>query len=276
MTASTVNKVKTSLLVLTQTLDELKPNLKGIIEESFKYTNEHLYVYFNPIQQTKSFPTVKTSFEPELITDRLKFRSILSSFYQKSFKINPKINVTCLLNNIHASRAFSNKTRLNYDIILTDLITSSPIYSKILSFCSTNLPNDKLPDSGMKIQSIKTPTINEISFHIENQDHNNDQIYLNQVYKNTIMGGTFDRLHIGHKIMLSEAVLLTENRLLIGVTTESMLTRKKLAELIESYHIRVANLQFFLNKVASGLNVSIVGISDPFGPSIVEKDYQVC
>ena len=103
----------------------------------------------------------------------------------------------------------------------------------------------------------------------------NDQIKENKVYKNTIMGGTFDRLHIGHKIMLSEAVLLTENRLLIGVTNECMLTRKKLAELIEPYDTRCANLKQFLGVVASDLEVLPVDISDPFGPSIIEPDYQV-
>jgi len=267
---SSVKKVRNSLLVLTQTLDELKPNLKGIIEESFKYTNENLYVYFNPLRATRA----KSVFEPQLITDKLKLRSILNSFYQNSFKLNPQINVTCLLNNIHA---LNNTTRLNYDLVLTDLTATSPIYSNILSFCSTNLPNNNPPGSETPIYSIKTSIANDLPANedVDSTEHDHDQIYANQVYKNTIMGGTFDRLHIGHKIMLSEAVLLTENQLLVGVTTESMLTRKKLAELIESYQVRVANLKGFMNTVAGGLTLLPVGISDPFGPSIVEKDYQV-
>jgi len=272
--ASSVKKVRTSLLVLTQTLDELKPNLKGIIEESFKYTNENLYVYFNPLRATRATLAAKSVFEPQLITDKLKLRSILNSFYQNSFKLNPQINVTCLLNNIHA---LNNITTLNYDLVLTDLTATSPIYSNILSFCSTNLPNNNSAGSEMPIYSIKTSIANDLPADedVDSTEHDHDQIYANKVYKNTIMGGTFDRLHIGHKIMLSEAVLLTENQLLVGVTTESMLTRKKLAELIESYQVRVANLQGFMKTVAGGLTLLPVGISDPFGPSIVEKDYQV-
>ena len=99
--------VNNSLLILTQTLDDLKFNLKSIIEESFKHTNQNLYVYINPLSkngQTYHAKSTNTSFEPQLITEKIKLRHILTSFYQNSFKLNPEINVTCLLNNIHASQ----------------------------------------------------------------------------------------------------------------------------------------------------------------------------
>jgi phosphopantetheine adenylyltransferase len=69
------------------------------------------------------------------------------------------------------------------------------------------------------------------------------------------MGGTFDRLHNGHKIMLSEAVLLTRNQLLIGTTSETMLKRKKLAELIQSFELRCESVHKFLNHVNPNLKV---------------------
>lgn len=75
--------------------------------------------------------------------------------------------------------------------------------------------------------------------------------------------------------MLSEAVLLTKNRLLIGITNESMLTRKKLSEIIEPYDTRCRNVKHFLDVVASDLEFVPFNITDPYGPSIVEKDYQV-
>jgi phosphopantetheine adenylyltransferase len=46
------------------------------------------------------------------------------------------------------------------------------------------------------------------------------------VYENVILGGTFDCLHAGHKILLSEAVLRCTRKLTVGVTDAAMLKCK--------------------------------------------------
>ena len=43
-------------------------------------------------------------------------------------------------------------------------------------------------------------------------------IVSDRVYANSILGGTFDHLHVGHKLMLTESVMLTRDSLLVGVT----------------------------------------------------------
>ena len=253
---SAVNKVKNSLLFLTQTLDDLKFNLKYILEESFKYTNENLYIYINPLASNKSKLSYQSpqllllNDEPKLINDKYNLKLLLNKCYQNSFSLNPNVNVTCLLNNVHSSMLNKNKFNLDYDLILTDLAinsSDSPVYSNLIQFCNSNLPNKK--NANMPFYSINcnqgTSEFNlaplEESVHSEN-----DLIYANNVFENSIIGGTFDRLHIGHKIMLSEAVLLTKNRLLVGVTAESMLRKKKLAELIQNFDLRCANVNLFL------------------------------
>lgn len=45
-----------------------------------------------------------------------------------------------------------------------------------------------------------------------------------KTYKNVVLGGTFDRLHNGHKILLSEAALRCTERLTVGVTDANMIT----------------------------------------------------
>ena len=42
-------------------------------------------------------------------------------------------------------------------------------------------------------------------------------------YNNVVLGGTFDRLHIGHKILLSEAAMRSRKRLVVGVTDVNMI-----------------------------------------------------
>lgn len=42
-------------------------------------------------------------------------------------------------------------------------------------------------------------------------------------YNSVVLGGTFDRLHIGHKILLSEAAMRAQKRLVVGVTDVNMI-----------------------------------------------------
>lgn len=50
----------------------------------------------------------------------------------------------------------------------------------------------------------------------------------NKLYENVVLGGTFDRLHGGHKILLSTAVLNCNKNLTVGVTDVSMLKCKSI------------------------------------------------
>jgi bifunctional ADP-heptose synthase (sugar kinase/adenylyltransferase) len=45
-------------------------------------------------------------------------------------------------------------------------------------------------------------------------------------YNSVVLGGTFDRLHIAHKILLSEAALKARSRLVVGVTDVNMIASK--------------------------------------------------
>ena len=60
------------------------------------------------------------------------------------------------------------------------------------------------------------------------------------------LGGTFDRIHGGHKLLLQTALKLAK-RVLIGVTTDELARRgKKLPELIYPYEKRVQDVIDFL------------------------------
>lgn len=55
-----------------------------------------------------------------------------------------------------------------------------------------------------------------------------------KMYRNVVLGGTFDRLHIGHKILLSTAAIRATERLVVGVTDGAMNKCKTFTILIKS------------------------------------------
>lgn len=104
-------------------------------------------------------------------------------------------------------------------------------------------------------------------------------------YKHCVLGGTFDRLHLAHKLLLSEAALRAKEKVTVGVTEENMLhsmlvcesipacfyclcvADKTLWELIEPIKKRTDCVRIFLTDICPELDVRIVAITDPFGPA---------
>ncbi|GAO52724.1 Nucleotidylyl transferase [Saitoella complicata NRRL Y-17804] len=86
------------------------------------------------------------------------------------------------------------------------------------------------------------------------------------------VGGTFDHLHPGHKILLTLTAFLASTKIICGVTAPSLLTKKAYAEFMESVDVRIAGVKSFLEKVRRGkeVEVEVVEIQDPFGPTITD------
>ena len=67
------------------------------------------------------------------------------------------------------------------------------------------------------------------------------------MFATVALGGTFDRLHVGHQLLLSLAVVSASKRVELGLTDDSMLKDKKYAQLLEPFRKREANVRDFLN-----------------------------
>ncbi|KOX70265.1 Bifunctional coenzyme A synthase [Melipona quadrifasciata] len=96
-----------------------------------------------------------------------------------------------------------------------------------------------------------------------------------KTYKNVVLGGTFDKIHNGHKIFLSEAVLRCTEKLSIGVTDTNMLSAKLLWELIEPCSTRISNLRNFLEDIDSTITYNVVAINDMYGPTKYDSTFNM-
>jgi len=95
-----------------------------------------------------------------------------------------------------------------------------------------------------------------------------------RIYERVCMGGTFDRLHAGHKILLSTALLRTREKLTVGVTSPCLLGKKTLTELIEPLEARINSVNSFISTADGRVEANVVEIKDPFGPAIVDPTLQ--
>ncbi|XP_078573524.1 bifunctional coenzyme A synthase-like [Branchiostoma floridae x Branchiostoma japonicum] len=94
------------------------------------------------------------------------------------------------------------------------------------------------------------------------------------LYQHVCMGGTFDRMHEGHFLLLREGCRLCEGTLTVGVTDLSMIQSKILCELIAPVEVRIENVRQFLRETKPTMEANVVPISDPLGPAGWNPDIQ--
>ncbi|KAK9363834.1 hypothetical protein V1504DRAFT_444726 [Lipomyces starkeyi] len=87
-------------------------------------------------------------------------------------------------------------------------------------------------------------------------------------YPVVALGGTFDHLHDGHKILLTMAGFLARESLIIGVTGEALLQNKKYKEYLEPLTQRCAAVLDFLAYIYPTLHATTHEINDVYGQSV--------
>ena len=89
-------------------------------------------------------------------------------------------------------------------------------------------------------------------------------------YTKVCLGGTFDRIHIGHERLLKIAFEVGEE-VIIGLTSDTKAKRGRVNEKLSSFKNRYTNLENFLSKQFD-INFSIVELNDDWGPGALDDD----
>ena len=89
-------------------------------------------------------------------------------------------------------------------------------------------------------------------------------------YTKVCLGGTFDRIHIGHEKLLKIAFEVGEE-VIIGLTSDTKAKRGRVNEKLSSFKNRYTNLENFLSKQFD-INFSIVELNDDWGPGALDED----
>lgn len=255
---------RTGLLVVTS-LSKIAISLSA----ARKHVLGTLYVQlYSPFLQTRPTPT---------------FSKAITAIYVSSMRWCRDIDVRIIVGNLKPNN--TKKFNKSIDVLLFDNCFPTEDAAKVSnSYASAsvvNLPaedattSDEVPAPIVKFDFDDTGSQEECS-----------------VYDNVVLGGTFDRLHVGHKILLTEAIIRARKRLVVGVTDESIVkgrlkpfflfsylllffTGKTLFELILPVQQRIENVIEFLNSVDNTLIYDVVPIYDPFGPTKTDPNLDV-
>jgi len=95
-------------------------------------------------------------------------------------------------------------------------------------------------------------------------------------FRNVAVGGTFDRLHAGHRLLLGATALVATEGIYVGVTSDKLLIKKKNKELLEPYTVREAAAVEYMQRINPKVVVRAGALVDPKVPPLAatNADFQ--
>ena len=87
-------------------------------------------------------------------------------------------------------------------------------------------------------------------------------------FRNVAVGGTFDRLHAGHRLLLGATALVATENIFVGITSDKLLAKKKAPELLETYEQREAAALEYMRQVNPWVTLSSSPLTDPNIPPL--------
>eukprot|EP00105_Crassostrea_gigas_P008112 XP_011422578.1 PREDICTED: bifunctional coenzyme A synthase [Crassostrea gigas] len=259
---------ESGLLILTRPIPVLRKNIQHILSQAAKVISNTLYVHIQPTQ------ALKPDSNPEPVFTSLRFvppnkglQKLMTDIYSSSAAVCGNIDIYVLQGNITnvGNEKLCYNLRSKLDVILMDnqeqLNTNEQFLSKFVQ------STFQASTDNIKFQCLCD--INSVG--MEDLPSESSGI---QTYRRVVLGGTFDRLHLGHKILLGEGCLFAEENLTVGVTTGEMNLKKSLPELIQPTPVRIDSVVQFIETVKPQIGHRVVPITDMFGPTITDPDLQ--
>lgn len=130
---------------------------------------------------------------------------LIIRIYQDSLKMLPETDLIVHIRNIRDAKNFG--VVCNPDVILFGM---KEFPQELRDNYAAMYACSNLIDIGEEVESKRVVCLNNTT---------------GEIYNTVVLGGTFDRLHAGHKILLTESVLRSRKRVVVGVTDENMVRK---------------------------------------------------
>eukprot|EP00096_Caligus_rogercresseyi_P013758 TRINITY_DN6367_c0_g1_i1.p1 TRINITY_DN6367_c0_g1~~TRINITY_DN6367_c0_g1_i1.p1 ORF type:complete len:532 (+),score=122.25 TRINITY_DN6367_c0_g1_i1:34-1629(+) len=250
------------IFVLTSPFQQILSRYKASLPELLRNSDGLLYVHL--------LPGVNTWPPKRPIIHLSDYASVIRRIYTHTISVSPELDVRVLLNGVKPNL---NPIHLKLAHPVQNVYFEKSSFTRVVHGYMNGLPDNQNVNRVILGEEDSTPeeALNEEQLISEDKSSSSSD----DAYDHVVLGGTFDRLHPGHKILLSEAILRAKKSLTIGVTTDKMTQAKILSELIQPVDTRIKNVLDFVKDLDLFINYETVKLSDPFGPAIVNPEFQL-
>eukprot|EP01133_Synstelium_polycarpum_P003516 gene3516-4017_t len=173
-----------------------------------------------------------------------RYETLFDSYYKVMYKLNPKIDVTII-----PPIKCDTKSDIKVDALFVD---------------PADLEHVAGEADGRRVVEIggqaAYPSINYTSLYGRSDSSN----LWTPPFLAGVLGGTFDRIHPGHKVLLTMAGMLCSEYMEVGVTDNSILRSKKYFELIAPFAERSNITKQFLHAVNPGVEYNMLRLLEPY------------
>ncbi|CAN7996856.1 unnamed protein product [Ixodes hexagonus] len=271
---------QTGLLILTSSPRLLTSNVSAYLKAAKSIVNKTLYIKLEP-NRHRLWPIQQPVFTPHELS---QLRKLIPDIYFKAAGVCAHLDVRVLQGCFKDAALRETHLKSPFDVVLTDGSHASSDLEQYVGHqfgktCSN------FQHLGAKLNLLDKGE--EVDGFMNGFSHGSNGLSADaasfQIYESVCLGGTFDRLHLGHKVLLSEAVLHASGKVVVGVTDGDMLkgkwfcgvlAGKLLWELIEPLYVRVQALLEFLQEVDTTVHYDVRPIYDPYGPTIVDRQLE--
>lgn len=196
---------KAGLLVVPSMIHQLPRTITPLLTTANDWITDTLYVFLHPM--TNGNPSLEYS--PDVLNSIIKA-------YERGSALCTDLDIRVLLTNVGLRKFDKIPGYLTHkpDIMIMDnaLLSKGHITETVLHYFG--LSNDT---------SVLGVTTGEDSV----RQHIPAESLAQKYYNSVCLGGTFDRLHNGHKVLLSQACLVSQGKVTVGVT-DSVMHKSKL------------------------------------------------
>lgn len=207
---------RTGLLVVTN-ISKIVSSLSAVQ----KYVSKTIYIQL----YTGAGSSIGTSNDTRNFVESLKpiqqNSKYAADIYSASLKTNDHLNVILIVGNLRDNLQWQSTPILlkpSVDVLLFDNGISNDETNKFMNrYNTTNVIQFSKTDINEAKTETETETVN--TNNVTEYELNDTAVEGDSV----VLGGTFDRLHVGHKMLLTEAVLRARKRVIVGVTDVNMI-----------------------------------------------------
>lgn len=192
---------------------------------------------------------------------------------------NPQISLELLMTSAAIGIEVKDVHTLKFDELTEVTINPPPTYldelENVLQYIYARAPDITvvLSDNPEPHSSAQSEIIDKCGIKNPNCSRFIENLHIPlQSYKVVAVGGTFDHLHAGHKLLLSIAAYAAHEKVILGITAEELLLHKKYPDRLECYEERQNKAIKFIRTLRPNISVEAYPLHDMFGPTTAIRD----